>query len=269
MNKKPSWLAMWNGALLVSAVIAFVFWHATMQELNRQIARKRSGLKSLYIVGRLPPNREVTEYLAGRTAVLKALYDETVSVAGQSSDTLAREGASAADPQLFFQERVHEVQRLLERLAAGRDSPVPAQLGFPKELPPPDAVPRFLTQLSLIESVGQRVMELPGVLQVTSFKVEDPQSLPTADQDEASFITLFPVRVKLTCSLDALAKVIGLLDEERPLIQVRSVRITAPDPEAALDVELVLARAGIDAALPDAAADSDAAPTGKNKKHKT
>ena len=265
MSKKPSWLAMWNGVLAVGALIAFVFWHAAIQEMDRQIARKRSALKGLYVIGRLPPNQEVTEYLTGRTAMLETQYRDAVSLASAPPAGLA----DVADPQLFFQQRVHEVQRLLERLAAGREAPVPAQLGFPKDLPPADAVPRFLTQLALIESVGERTMALPGVSQVTSFKVEDPQTLSSPEEDGAAFITLLPVRVKLTCTLDALAKLLGLLDQERPLMQMHGLRVGAPEPNAALEVELVLARAGVDAALPEPqAAEPDTTPAGNNNKKK-
>ena len=263
MNRKPSWLAMWNGVLAVGALVTFVFWHAAIQEMDRQIARKRSALKGLYVIGRLPPNQEVTEYLAGRTATLEAQYRDAVSLAGAPPAGLA----DVADPQLFFQQRVHEVQRLLERLAAGRETPVPAQLGFPKELPPADAVPRFLTQLALIESLGDRTMSLPGVSQVTSFKLEDPQPLPALEEGDESFITLLPIRIKLTCTLDALAKLLGLLDQERPLMQMHGLRVGAPEPNAALEVEFVLARASVDAALPESqTAEPNTASTSKNKK---
>jgi hypothetical protein len=145
-----------------------------------------------------------------------------------------------ADPQLYFQERFHEVQRALERLAAARDAAVPEQLGFPKELPPSDTVPRLLVQLALMQELAELAFE-HQVSALTSLKVEDPQ--PVSGEDgEGPFVMRLPVRMRVTASLPQLMKILGAIEQKRPLIDVRGLRVASPPAGDALEVELVLAR---------------------------
>ena len=148
--------------------------------------------------------------------------------------------AASTDPQLYFQEQLHDVQRTLERLATARSVAAPEALGFPKELPPSDTVARLLVQLALIREVASLVLER-GVVGLASLRVEDPE--PVHGSEEASvFLTRLPVRVRLTCTLAQLMKVLGAMHQVSPLIDVRSVRIAAAGTADELSVELGLAR---------------------------
>jgi [acyl-carrier-protein] S-malonyltransferase len=62
------------------------------------------------------------------------------------------------DPQLYFQQRLYEARGVLERTAKARKMEPPTLLGLPKELPPPEAVPRFVAQVGLMQEAG----EAPG-----------------------------------------------------------------------------------------------------------
>jgi hypothetical protein len=168
--------------------------------------------------------------------------------------------AAKVDPQLYFQERYHEVQRTLERLAVARGLPVPEQLGFPKEIPPSDTVPRLLVQLSLIEEVATLILE-QGVTKLSSLRVEDP-FIRTDPKEQTAFIMQLPIRVRLTAAVSKLMTILGALERAKPTIDVRSMRmisgtagvvtaaatgdegtekeVSIADPT--LDIELVLAR---------------------------
>ena len=151
------------GALVVGAAGAsFMAWKFNLQFIDGQINDKQTALKKLAVIGRIPPNQEVMDYLTARQTALENRYQHWIAVVA----ALPVAEAASADPQLAFQERFHAVQRTLERLATARSMPVPEELGFPKELPPTETVPRLLTQLELIEeSAGlileQRVTALP------------------------------------------------------------------------------------------------------------
>ena len=132
------------------------------------------------------------------------------------------------------------MQGTLERLAAARGLPTPEQLGFPKELPPSDTVPRLLVQLVLIQDAAKLILA-QGALTLSSFKVEDPQIVSERDSEEP-FLLRLPVRVRLGGSLPVLTKVLAALQHARPIIQLRGIRVMTEQEGEPLDVELVLAR---------------------------
>ncbi|HLD78292.1 MAG TPA: GspMb/PilO family protein, partial [archaeon] len=186
--------------------------------------------------GGIPPNQEAMDYLTSRDASLQRRYQHWLKRVAAMPPT----EAATADPQLYFQEQLHEVQRTLERLAAARTMSVPAQLGFPKELPPPETVPRLLVQLSLIRDVAELVFA-QGVTALASCKIEDPE--PVAEQDgQELFLMRLPVRVRLTGSLAQLIKILGAIERVSPLIDLRAVQVVSADAPEQLEVDLVLAR---------------------------
>ena len=113
-------------------------------------------------------------------------------------------------------------------------------MGLPKELPPTDTVPRFLSQLQLAQQAVELVFA-QDVSAVTSFKVEDPEPIP-AEEGSGTFLLALPVRVRFTGTLDQTMKVLGALDRVRPLIDVRSLKLAPAAETAQLDAELLLAR---------------------------
>ncbi len=237
-------------ALVAGAALAGVFaWHMTLQGIDWQIAAKRSAIKKLVLSGNLPPNQEVADYLASRQTALEARYQLWLTSVATSP---AADAATQADPQLYFQEQFHEMQRALDRLAAARGVSVPEQLGFPKELPPSDTVPRLLMQLSLMQELAELAFE-HQVGALSSLKVEDPQPV-SGEEGEGPFVMRLPVRVRLTATLPQLMKILGAIGQKRPLIDVRSLRVTGRPAGDALEIELVLARY-----LPLSAMVSDAA----------
>ena len=229
----PSSVLVGVSALLVGVGIGVWVWQ--MQTLDQAIAKKRGGLKSFYIGERLPPNRQVTDYFTDRLHAIETQYRIALSLITMNPTVSTDE--VRPNPQLFFQERVHEVSRTLERLAAARGIPPATQLGLPKELPPAEAVPRFLIQIGLIEELAEMLMTVPGVLQIESFKIEDPQGVEPLGDEQDSFLTRLSVRVRLGCTLEAIPLVLNVIDRARPLVDLQSLVVTPSRPEAKLDVK--------------------------------
>ena len=225
------------GALLVGAVGAGVIaWQLHLQTIDRQVTATQGGLKKLVLSRGIPPNQAVMDYLTARQQALEQRVQSWVTLA--TAPAVAE--AAVADPQLYFQEQLHEVQRTLERAAAARTMPVPQQLGFPKELPPSDTVPRLLVQLSLIKELAGLLFE-QGLTGLSSFKIEDPETVP-GEEGEAVFLTRLPVRVRLTSSLPQLLKILAAIEGTDPLIELRAVRLTTGTAPNTLETELTLAR---------------------------
>ena len=237
------------GALLVGVTLAgLAGWWVNLRSIDDQIQETRAALKKSRLSGGIPPNQEVMEYLTARQTALQQREQHWLE--SIAAPPLAE--AASADPQLYFQEQVHELQRTLERLAAARTMPVPEQLGFPKELPPPETVPRLLVQLSLIQEAAELILE-QGVNALSSLKIDDPETVPAAEGGEP-FLTRLPVRVRLTSSLPQLLKVLGALERVHPLIDVRAIRVLGVGASGPLEVELLLARDLVLAAPPEPAA---------------
>ena len=238
-----AWPPLLVATLAGAALAGLIGWRLNLQSLDAQIRGKRAALKKLTLSGGIPPMQEVMDHLTAHQLSLERRYRRWLQAV--TAPPLVE--AAQADPQLYFQEHLHEVQRTLDRLSAARGVPVPEQLGFPKELPPSDAVPRLLAQLSLIEEATALLFE-QDVPVVSSLKVEDPEPVP-AQEEEGAFLVRLPVRVHLSASLPHLLKALGALQRARPLIDVRALRAQPAPPGGAgggaggrLDVELVLAR---------------------------
>ena len=243
-------LAMPLGPLVAASVVGAVvaggvFFRLALSATDSQIAAKTGAVKKLVLSGKIPPDDEVMAYLSSRQETLTRRYHHWL----QRIATAPVAEAASADPQLYFQEQFHEVQRTLERLATARAMAAPEQLGFPKELPPSDTVPRLLIQLALIKDAAHLIFE-QGVVALTSLKIEDPQPVPQPEEEEP-FLTRLPVRVRMNASLPQAMKVLGAIQRATPLIDVVAVRVApaAPPAEGAagvavdsLEVELLLSR---------------------------
>lgn len=252
----PLVAATCSGAVL-AGIIA---WHLNLQTIEGQIKSTGAGLRKLSLAGGIPPNQEVMDYLTTRQTALEQHYQslvDRVSVPPLS-------GAASADPQLYFQEQLHDVQRILERLTAARSMPVPEQLGFPKALPPSDTVPHLLAQLSLIKDVATLILE-ERVRALSSFKIEDLETVKE-DEGEGPLLTRLPVRVRLTSTLAQLVRLLLSIDEAKPLIETRAVRIESGSEPEQLDVELILARHLAVAVAPKTSPPEEATPATKKKR---
>jgi len=261
-----AWPPLLAATLAGATLAGIIGWRLNLQGIDAQIKSTRAALKKLTLSGGIPPTQEVMDYLTAHQLSLERRYRHWLTVV--AAPPLA--DAAAADPQLYFQEQFHEMQRAVERLAAARGVPVPEQLGFPKELPPSETVPRLLVQLELLKEVAALVLE-QGVSGLASVKVEDPEPVPEPEGD-AAFLIRLPVRARLSGSLSQVMKVLGAVDRARPLIDVRALRLAPASSQAGageaapgraagerLDVELVLARYLVVEAAPDAAAAETAA----------
>jgi hypothetical protein len=153
--------------------------------------------------------------------VLTAQYQAGLRLIAHALPELS--AGDAANPQLHFQERVHEVQRILERLASARGMEVPLQLGFPKELPPTDAVPQLLVQLDLVQDAAELIVP-QAISKLTSVKLEDPQAAARASEKDP-FLTRLPVRLRIACTLETLTKLLGLVDRMEPLTEFQALRL--------------------------------------------
>ncbi|MBI1991723.1 MAG: hypothetical protein HYY90_04340 [Candidatus Omnitrophica bacterium] len=232
VSLEPLIIATLGGALAAGLIA----WQLNLRAMDRHINATRSTLKKLVLPGGIPPDQRVMEYLSARHASIEQRYRSLLTAA--AVPPLAE--SAAADPQLYFQEQLHEVQRMLERLAAARAMPVPEQLGFPKALPPSDTVPRLLMQLSLVKELATLVFG-QGVIGVSSVKLEDPEAV--ADEREVGvFLTRLPVRIRFTSSLPQFLHIVVAIAEREPLIDIRGLRIVSGEVPDRLDVELALAR---------------------------
>ena len=226
----------WGSGLLVLVVGGIAaggaMWMTSIQQLERTITRKRSTLKPLQLPGRTPPNREVHEYLVARTQALDTAYH--AALRRLVSEAAADDGRT--NPQLFFQERLHEVQRALERLATARTIDPPEALGLPKELPPVDVVPRLLVQLNLIQDASELIIS-QGNARLLSVKLEDPEALPPPSEEQGAFLMRLPVRFRFRCSLTALTKILGMVERATPFMDVQglSTRLPSASEESAAD----------------------------------
>jgi len=209
------------------AGVGVVGWRLNVQRMAADVQQKRSALKKLTLVNGLPPNQDVMDYLSARQHALEGRYQRWVELIAP----IPTAAAAGTDPQLHFQEQLHEVQRTLERLSAARGMPAPEQLGFPKELPPLETVSRLLAQLSLSQEVAALMLE-HGVPALTSLKIEDPEPVEAPAEGESPFLGRLPVRVRLACSLAQLMKVLGAMERVTPLIDVRALRMLAANPPA-------------------------------------
>ena len=230
------WMSLAVATCAGAALAAIIGWRLHLATIEYRIVERRAALKKLALSGGIPPSQDVMDYLTIRQAAVEERYRgwlDRVTV-----PPLA--GAAATDPQVYFQERVHEVQRTIARLATARKLAVPEQLGLPKELPPSDTVPRLLVQLELIEEMATLVFER-GAIALSSFKIEDPQTV-TESEGGAPFLLRLPVRVTLTASLAQLMNVLGAVDRVQPLIDMRSLRIVNSPEGEGLTMELGVAR---------------------------
>jgi hypothetical protein len=197
-------------------------WAMRMRALDEQIATTTKGLKTLHLGGKLPPNQDVMDYLTARGAALDTGYRDALSLLTTPPVSLK----GHADPQLYFQQRVHEVQSQLVRLSSARGLTPPTLLGLPKELPPSDVAPRFLLQLALIEQLAETVLPIADVDTVASFKVEDPGMVPAGDEEP--FITRLPVRLRGSASLKGVSTMLAAIDRMRPVVDVSALRVSVP-----------------------------------------
>ena len=233
--KRNLWMGWMAVGIVVLAVGGVGVWRFHVQMIEQEIEAKRAALKKLLLAGHIPPNQEVVDYLTSRQVALDARYHHWLALAA----AVLPPQAALGDPQLYFQEQVHELQRTLERQAVARSVAVPEPLGIPKELPPREAVPNLLVQLSLIQQVASAILE-QGIPQLSSLKVEDPQSMSSVEGTD--FLVRLPVRVRFNCALSELTTLLGSLQHLTPLTDLRTLRVTPTANEDMLDVELILAR---------------------------
>lgn len=230
----PLIVAMAGGALAAGMLA----WSLNLRGMDRQIAQARLGLKKLALSGGITPSQDVMDYLTLRQERLERQAQSWLTVVTMPSlDTSA-----VADLQVHVQEQLHDVHSQLERLALTYQMPVPERLGFPKELPPTDAVPRLLVQLALIRELAPLALER-GVKQVISVKLEDPEPVAAPDGAEEGFLMRLPIRLRMSSSLTHLLSFLGAVESLTPLVDLRTLRLaTQTTDPALLDVELGLAR---------------------------
>ena len=252
-------------ALVVGAAFAgWLAWRMTLQGLESRMTAKRSAIRKLALSGGIPPNQEVADYLASRQVAVEARYQYWLAAAAAP----ALPTDAQADPQLYFQERLHDLQQTFQRLAAARAAPVPEQLGFPKELPPSDTVPRLLIQLTLVEEMAELIYE-HQVTALTSLRIEDPETV-SGEEDAAPFLMRLPVRLRFSASLAQLMKLLSAIERQRPLVDVRGVHIASAPEGGALELELTVARyLALSTAVPDVAAEAEATAVKKKPARKS
>ena len=220
----PVPLSVLVGAGIVACAAGGVGAWWQLQVMDRQIEDAVGSVKRLAVTQGIPPTSDVVQYLTARRQRLGEEY------AAWQDRVVVPAVVRAGDPQLHFQERVHDVQRTLERLATARALPVPELLGVPKELPPSDTVPRLLVQLQLIEETVTLLMERDRLV-VRSVRIDDPEPMPS-EEPGGLYLHRVPVRVQATAPIDTLMDVLQALGRQQPLVEVSALRVLAQDPGA-------------------------------------
>lgn len=225
-----------SAVVMTAAFLGLAAWRVHLHLLDEQIGLRRAALKRLTVTQGIAPTDDVVSYLKQRDEALRNAFREWLArvVIGEEAK------ASTADLQLFFQERVHETQRSMERLAAGRSVPAPEMIGLPKELPPTETVPRLLAQLALAQSAATLVLE-QGAIAIATIKLEDPEPVNSAE-GRAVLLTRVALRLRMSSTLPQLMRLMEALGRARPLIDVRSLRIISGTEADRLETELLLAR---------------------------
>lgn len=230
------WAPMIGAVAVMAGLAAVVVWCGSLAQFDRKILQTRAGLKKQTLSGHIRPTQDVMDYLSHeRQKTLETRYHQWLERV-----TAPPVADAGADPQLAFQEQAHEVQRMLEQRASARGMTVPEQLGFPKEVPPPETVPRLLAELALIKEATALMFE-QGLISLNAFKVEDPEVVTEAEEAKP-FLTRLPLRVRLTASLPQLMRILAALQHTDHLIDVRLIRMAAGESPDRLNIELVLAR---------------------------
>ncbi len=234
---KPTQMLLVAGLATLLGVGALGWW-VQVQRLDHLAVEKRKGLKKLQVGDQVPPNQEVVDYFTTRTDALARRYEDALKrlTAGSVTSLVSGQG----DPQLYFQQRLYEARGVLERTAKARGMEPPTLLGLPKELPPPDAVPRFLAQVGLMQEAGERIMALKGVTQVVSLKAEDPQELDAIQKGDEPFLMRVPVRVRVQGSIETMATLMALWTRAAPIVEVRELHVSATPVQQTLELECVL-----------------------------
>lgn len=234
--RSPTWVPV-AGVAAGACLAAAGLWWMNVRSLDEQIRRTRADVKKLTVGKQLPPSEQVMAYLTQRHQALEWRYQQRADLVALAPSA----AASSSDPQLFYQEQFHELQRTLERLAAAKSLSTPELLGFPKEVPPPETVPRFLAQVGLIREASALIIE-QELGTVISAKVEDPETILN-DDGTATFLVRAPVRLRYSGSLSQLMGLLGTLGRSRPLVDLQALRVTGGAAASdILDVELRLAR---------------------------
>lgn len=233
----------WRPIALAIFVIAMVgggvVWQMECQRLEREMEEKATALKKLLLVHRIPPNRDVIRYLATRQAFMEQQQRQWLELAVAERPLGSFTGH---DPQLYFQEQVHDMQGLLERLATARRTLPPEILGLPKELPPLDVVPRLLVQLSLVQNMAALIFD-EGLTQLKSLKIEDPEiALGQVSTEENAVLVQLPIRMRFSGSLPQLMKVLGALQQVKPLVDLRALRLGPSQTPDFLDVDMLVSQ---------------------------
>ncbi len=235
-RRPVGWMPLVLAVGVTAAGAAVMGWRVYVSSVQAQIRERQAALKKLVLSGNIPPNQRVMDYLTARNTALNARHQHWLKAV--TVTPLAE--AASADPQLYFQEQFHDVQRTLERLASARGLAVPEPLGLPKELPPSDTVPRLLVQLSLMKELAEEIFA-QGVGELTSLKIEDPEPV-TDPQEPAPFLIRVPVRVRLVANLPQLMKVLAAVERMSPLVDARAMRVASRDAAESLEVELLVSR---------------------------
>jgi hypothetical protein len=236
------------GTVAVLLAVSVAAWRLHLRSLEHEAAERRLALKRLTISGDIPPTEDVVSYLQSRHSSLERSFHHWLD--WMSVPPVA--AAPGVDAQVLYQERVHDVQRSLERLAAARTLKPPELLGLPKELPPAETVPRLLTQLQLIQDCAELILKQDGVTLI-SFKVDDPEAV-ALPESTVVLMTRLPVRVRLAAPLPPVMAILDALGKSKPLIDVRAFQVVTDGspPQsgspAPLDVEALVARYLIDPA---------------------
>ena len=233
------WKWVWVGIgaiLLVFAVVIRLFWNESTQVLDGQLRQKLGRIQAQLLPGALVPSPETYAFLHRRTQQLQEQYDKLVKVL----DPPGRAGTEGAqDAGLYFRERLHTLQKRLEREATAKGITVTSNFGFPEDLPAKERVPLLLRQLELVDvaatsviTEGASAIELLRALEPRP--VEDPRS-------REPFVWELPLVVRLRCRTPTLIKFLYHMQQVSPLVAIPEVSLKEAQPaEEGLNVEVLL-----------------------------
>jgi hypothetical protein len=145
--------------------------------------------------------------------------------------------ASAQEPGLFYLERLHTVEKKLQRQAALKKINLPKTLGFSEEIPRLEEVEILLRQIEMVDVLSAKLME--GNLSEI-YLIKPLKSIERVDSEtEKPFYCEIPVQIGFISDTESLIRFLYEIKNLSPVIYVEDLEVKSLE-EPKIKTELVL-----------------------------
>lgn len=221
------------GVALLYLLVIRPFAQMGSQALTSEITERLQRLKQLQLPGQLAPTPSTLTALQAQHGRLEASYR---ALAQRIDPTGLPQADPAQEPGLYFGQRLHTLQKDLERRAIANHTTLPQSLGLSEELPRQEDVPWLLKELELVELVVTTLMD-QQVQAIELIKVVPRRTIQGALKP---LMTELGVQVRLKGTMPALMKSLTVFREASPVAAVPELSLRVTDDPAVLECELVV-----------------------------